>query len=177
LTFKAGSIRNYLEMLLGQEKHMARPKTLFTKEMTERAWNEREGLRKHDEMDKIEAVVKLSAIAAASRNPEEVEMITRIFRVTTQTLWRWGVAYKKDGMEGLYTKPKKPKPSKLTPEQKAEVFSWVKARKTADGKDVRWTLKTLRTAISDRFGVTLSINTISIWLQKEELNLKALRHH
>jgi len=67
------------------------------------------------------------------------------------------------------------KPSKLTSAQKAEILSWLDAGKTAHGEYIHWTLERLRYAISEAFGVTLGINTIWVWLRKENLKLKVPR--
>ena len=153
---------------------MARPKSRFTRELTERIQDDLKRLNLIERRNLVKVAVKLSAIIAATKHP--VETVAKIFDVKPVTLRRWGDAYEKNGMKGLYPKSKKPKPSKLTPEQQAEVISWVKAKKTADGKGVPWTHEKLREAISDRFGVTLGINTIWTWLGNEGIpDLKRYR--
>jgi transposase len=95
--------------------------------------------------------------------------------VAAQTIWRWVTAYRKEGLDGLYPKPKRPKPSKLNTEQKAVVISWLGSGKTAKGENIHWTLSQLRNAITEECGVTLGINTIWVWLRKENRKLKVPR--
>jgi len=149
---------------------MAREKTKFTKNLTECAKGELEHLIKEDKIGKIKVAKKLYAIVAATKNP--IETVAKIFDVTPATLWRWGKDYNDYGIKGLYTQSKEPKGSKLTQEQKAEVLSWIRTSKTAESEDDLWTLEKLRTAIAERFGVTLGINTIWAWLKREGVNLK-----
>ena len=113
---------------------MTRPKPPFTRELKERTEKDLNRLNLIEQRNLVEVAKRLSAIIAATKHPNET--VAKIFDISTETLWRWGDDYEKNGIKGLYPKPKKPKPSKLTPEQKAEVISLVKAKKTADGKGV-----------------------------------------
>jgi transposase len=40
------------------------------------------------------------------------------------------------------------------------------------GENVHWTLERLRQAIIEEFGITLGINTIWVWLRRENRKLK-----
>jgi transposase len=150
-----------------EEKHMARPKSIFLSDLAERAHIDLEMLDEH------KIILKLRAIAAAAKFP--VASVAEIFGVAAETIWRWAKAYQKLGVSGLYPKPRTPKPSKLAFSQKAEVLAWIDERKTADGQPVHWTLERLRQAISDKFGVTLGLNTIWVWLRRENRKLKVPR--
>ena len=148
---------------------MARPKSLFSPELASRAQADL------DVLDQRGIVQKLRAIVAASRLPTET--VADVLGVAAETIWRWAKAYENDGVEGLYPKSRQAKPSKLDPEQKAEVLAWIDECRTPDGKTVHWTLERLRQAIADHFGVTLGINTIWVWLRKENRKLKVPRPH
>ena len=104
-----------------------------------------------------------------------VATVAEVLDVAAETIWRWAKAYDKHGVEGLYPKSRRPKPSKLTPDQKAEVLAWVDGCRTPGGKVIHWTLERLRQTIADHFGVTLGINTIWVWLRKENRKLKVPR--
>jgi len=146
---------------------MARPKSVFSEDLSARA---RADL---DALDQSRIALKLQAIIAASKYP--VGSVAEILGLAAETIWRWAVAYRNDGVEGLYPKPRSPKPSKLTSAQKADVLSWLDAGKTPRGEDTHWTLERLRHAIFEEFGVTLGINTIWVWLRRENRKLKVPR--
>ena len=146
---------------------MARPKSVFLEELADRAQADL------DVINDSKIGIKLRAIIASTKHP--ISTVADIFGVAVETIWRWGTAYQKDGLNGLYPKPRRPKPSKLTPAQKTAILSWMDAGKTAQGEDIHWTLERLRQAISEAFGVTLGINTIWVWLRKENLKLKVPR--
>jgi len=146
---------------------MARPKSSFFPELAERAQKDL------DRLDRGKAVRKLRAILSAAKHP--VATVAEITGVTPQTLCRWVASYRKEGLAGLYPKPKRPKPSKLTEGQKAAVRAWLEGGKTAGGKDTHWTLERLRQAIGEEFGVALGVNAIWVWLRKEGWRHKAPR--
>jgi len=150
---------------------MARPKSVFLEELAKRACADLEIL------DQFKVTVKLRAIIAAARHP--VGVVAEIFGVGAQTLWRWAKAYQKHGLEGLYPKGRAPKASKLTLAQKDEVLAWIDGRTTAKGESIHWTLERLRYAIAEKFEVSLGLNTIWVWLRKENRKLKVPRprHH
>ena len=150
---------------------MARPKTVFCEELAARAQADL------DSLDHSKIAIKLRAIIAASKYPTST--VAEILGVAAETIWRWATAYRKHGISSLYQKARSPKPSKLTSTQKAETLSWLDAGKTAQGEDIHWTLERLRQAIFDAFGVSLGINTIWVWLRRENRKLKVPRpqHH
>jgi transposase len=146
---------------------MSRPKSIFSAELASKAQADLDALDHHG------VIQKLRAIVAASKHP--VEMVAEILGVAAETIWRWAKAYKAEGLEGLYPKPRRAKPSKLGPTQKDQVLAWIDESKTPDGKDVHWTLERLRQAVIDHFGITLGINTLWVWLRKEDRKPKVPR--
>ncbi|MHC1712957.1 MAG: helix-turn-helix domain-containing protein [Solidesulfovibrio sp.] len=146
---------------------MARPKSIFSPELALRAQADLETLDQHG------VIQKLRAIIAGSRLPTAA--VAEVLGVATETIWRWAKAYEKDGLEGLYPKTRRAKPSKLDADQRKTVLAWVDECRMPDGMAVHWTLKRLRQVITDSFGITLGINTIWVWLRKENRKLKVPR--
>jgi transposase len=146
---------------------MARPKTLFSQELAAKAQADLKLLDQHG------IIQKLRAIVSASSHPTAI--IAEVLGVSVETIWRWAKAYEKNGVEGLYPKTRRAKPSKLDSSQKAMVLTWIDECRTQDGKAVHWTLERLRQAILDQFNVTLGINTIWVWLRNENRRLKVPR--
>jgi transposase len=146
---------------------MARPKAVFLDDLATRAQADL------DSLDHSKIAFKLHAIISATKYP--VGTVAVILGVAAETIWRWATAYKKYGLDGLYPKTRNPKPSKLNSAQKAETLAWLDAGKTAKGEDIHWTLERLRQAIAEAFGITLGINTIWVWLRRENRKLKVPR--
>jgi transposase len=146
---------------------MSRPKSIFSLELAQRAQADIETLDQHG------VIGKLRAIIAASKHP--VATVAEVLGVASETIWRWAKVYEKEGLPGLYPRSRRGKPSKLDSRKKEEVLAWVDECKMPDGREVHWTLERLRQAIVDHFGVTLGINTIWVWLRKEQRRLKVPR--
>jgi len=144
---------------------MARPKSIFSKDLAARAQTDL------DALDSNRITLKLQAVISATKYP--VGSVAEILGVASETIWRWATAYKKNGLHGLYPKTRNPKTSKLTSEQKTKVLFWLDSGQSPKGENVRWTLERLRHAIFEEFGVALGINTIWVWLRKENRKLKA----
>ena len=146
---------------------MARPKSIFSPELALRAQADLEVLDQHGVIQKLRALIAGSRLPAAT--------VAEVLGVATETIWRWAKAYERDGLEGLYPKARRAKPSKLDADQRKAVLAWVDDCSTPDGRTVHWTLERLRQVIIDSFGVTLGINTIWVWLRKENRKLKVPR--
>lgn len=146
---------------------MARGKPEFLDGVAERA---RTDLKT---VDRSRVAFKLNAIVAVTRHT--AEKVADIMSVAPQTIWRWVRVYKEEGLSGLQTKPKRPKPSKLTKEQKRQVLKWLDEARTPDGRHAHWTLEKLRQALADEFSVELGTTTIWTWLRKEGKKLKVPR--
>ena len=146
---------------------MARPKIVFTEALAERAQADL------DALDSNRAAFKLRAIVSATKHP--VAQAAEIMGVAAETVWRWGAAYAEQGVGALCPKPKKPRASKLTKEQKAQALKWIDEAKAPSGRHAHWTLEKLCQAFIDEFNVELSINAIWAWLRKEGKKLKVPR--
>ena len=146
---------------------MARPKLVFSESLAAKAKADMKLL------DHPKILQKLQAIVAASSFP--VETVAQVMGVSAETIWRWAKTYQQQGHEGLYPKPKKPKPSKLMPAQKAEVLAWLDERRNSAGERVHWTLERLQYSIMQEFGVNLVISSIWVWLRRENRVLKVPR--
>ena len=146
---------------------MARPKSVFLESLVSSAKADMELL------DHYKILQKLQAIVAASSFP--IETVAKVMGVAAETIWRWAKSYKKHGVSGLYPKPKKPKPSKLTDAQKDEVMAWLDERKSPTGERMHWTLERLQYSIMKEFGVSLGISTIWVWLHRASMVLKVPR--
>ena len=146
---------------------MARPKSLFSPELAMRAQSDLDALDQHGVIQKLRAIIAATSLPTSA--------VAAVLGVAVETIWRWAKAYEKDGLEGLYPKSRRARPSKLSAEQKVEVLSWVDECKNQNGTDVHWTLERLRQAISDCFGIVLGINTLWVWLRKEGRKLKVPR--
>jgi transposase len=149
------------------EGNMARPKAADLCELAARAESDLNAL------DRGKVTDKLRAIASVSAHPYET--VADIMKVTVQTLCNWVAAYRENGVDGLVPKPKKPKPSKLSSEQKAAVLSWLDAGKTAKGEEVHWTVGGLCAAVLEEFGVSIGTTAVWTWLRKEGMKPKAPR--
>lgn len=146
---------------------MARPKSVFSPGLAERAQADLDALDQHGIIQKLRAIVTASKIPIAN--------VAEVLGVATETIWRWAKAYEREGLDGLAPKIRRAKASKLMPSQQAQVLTWIDECKTHDGRAVHWTLERLRQAISDHFGIVLGINTIWVWLRKENRRLKVPR--
>ncbi len=146
---------------------MGRPKSTCSQELARQAHADL------DALDHYGVIQKLRAIIAAADHP--IATVASIMGVASETIWRWAKTYEKEGVGGLYPKPKKAKPSKLNDAQKAEVLSWIDNRRDPAGRDIHWTLERLQQAIIDSFDKRLGVNTIWTWLRKEGRKLKVPR--
>jgi transposase len=146
---------------------MARPKTVFSESLASRAKADMVSLGNHKILQKLQAIV------AATSFP--IETVAQVMGVAAESIWRWAKAYQKNGLEGLYPRPKKPRSSKLALAQKDTVLAWIDERKNSAGERVHWTLERLQYAIMQEFGVILSVPSIWVWLRKENRMLKVPR--
>ena len=97
-----------------------------------------------------EVANKLRAVIASKSN--NITYVAKIFMVTRMTLNLWIKSFKKDGALGLVDKPKKPRGSRLNPDQLSVVEGWLK-------ENCSLTINALRIKIIDHFGIELSMAT------------------
>ena len=160
-------VLNRIKSVFTMSVQKGSPKVVFTEELAAQALADLE-VENHPKVIK-----KLQAIASAAKYP--VTVVADITHVSTQTLREWAHAYHEKGLEGLHPKVYAARATKLSPEQKNEILKWVDECRTPQGELTHWTLERLRFSINESFGVTLGINTIWVWLRKENRKLKAPR--
>ena len=146
---------------------MARPKTVFSERLAASAKADMVSLEHYKILQKLQAIVSATSFP--------IEIVAQVMGVAAESIWRWAKAYQKNGLEGLYPQPKKPKPSKLATAQKDDVLAWIDERKNSAGERIHWTFERLQYAIMQEFGVTLSIPSIWVWLRRENRVLKVPR--
>lgn len=141
---------------------MARPKTIIDRALADLA---QEAL---DELDDSGLAIKLQAIKSCAAHP--VQTVAQIIGVQRQSLRNWILAFRKDGVAGLVSKPKGHRKSKLDKQRWAEVADWIQRGQTADGAAVHWTLEGLSRAIGERFGV--SLGATALWRQVHKMGFR-----
>jgi transposase len=146
---------------------MARPKTIFTPELAQKAQADLSATKDEKIRKKLGAII--------SGVKFQINELAEILRVNPGTIRTWAKVYAQEGLDGLYHKPRRPKRSKLSIDQKNIVLSWMDSGKNSKGEATHWTLPKLRLAIQDEFGITLGINTIWVWLRKSGRKLKVSR--
>ena len=103
--------------------------------------------------------VKLKAIIALGT--ADILEVARITCYSPNSLRNWVKRFNSEGLPGLYTRPRKYRPPKLTEPQTAELLGLLD-----DGKK-NWTLRMLKEEISNRFNVSMSINGIWLLLKRK----------
>ena len=96
------------------------------------------------------AANRVQAIISAYKN--EVKKVLEVLDLSRDTLHRWCVNYKEDGLEGLMN-DRKPSRSKLTEEQKSILNEWISANPT-------YTLKELAHKCNQEFGLEIGKSSI-----------------
>ena len=104
---------------------MARPKSLFLEDLAVRAQSDLNFLKD----SKI--ALKLKAIIAATKH--SISIVAEIFGVVEETIWRWGTSYRKEGLDGLYPKPRRPNLQNLLQLRKLKYFlGWMRAKQRTE---------------------------------------------
>ena len=99
---------------------------------------------------------------------ESTKRIAASYGVSEVSVWRWGQAAKKNGLDTLKPKPPPGRPRTLTPEQEQEVFRWV------TGGDPRqygldfglWTRAIIKDLIAERMGIELGTTAVGNCLHR-----------
>jgi transposase len=141
---------------------MARPKEVIDRKLAEKA---------RIELGKItdyRLCQKLRAIVSSLDHP--IKVVAQINGVGPDTIWRWIICFRQEGIEGLKDKPKGHRSSKLSEVQWQEVESWLKKSRDAQGNPIHWTLFGLQVHIAKEFKIDSGIT--SLWYQVHKRNFK-----
>ena len=114
---------------------------------------------------KSKTSLRLLAIISAGRGKTILE-ISEFFRVTRQSVYFWITKYKKEGLSGLYDRPKGHPKKRLSPRQEKEIIEWLSSGKSVDGEPIHWTIDKLKAAIEEEYRVILSRSRVGALLQE-----------
>jgi transposase len=127
---------------------------------------------------------QLRAVAARQTNAKVVRRLLAIAMVLDghsrqaaataqamdrQTLRDWVIRYNQSGIDGLMDRPRPGRPALLSPEQQAELETWVEeGPDLAQAGVARWRRFDLSRRISERFGVAMHERTVGkiLWRLK-----------
>ncbi|MBM3335022.1 helix-turn-helix domain containing protein, partial [Candidatus Sumerlaeota bacterium] len=98
---------------------------------------------------------RLLAIIAVGRE-KRLQEVADILRVTRQSVYRWIGRYRRQGLRGLYDRPKGHRRKRLSDPQEQEIQRWLVEGKDAGGGFQRWTVDKMKMAVEKQFGVGLS---------------------
>jgi transposase len=93
------------------------------------------------------------------KSGEHPDQVAKYFQISRAMVYRWVQHYDRHGPTALETKKSKGPSSRLTDEQKAQVFRWIVGQNPAqlEFEDFAlWTRKIVRDLIRQKFGVKLS---------------------
>ena len=128
---------------------MSRPKEIIDTSLAKAAFDELQSLKHH------RIHLRLLAIHKCGERP--IKEVAEFLGVGRDTVSRWIRRFRRDGVKGLYDKPKGHNPSKLSEEQKRTVERWLRESENARGQKVHWTLEKLRAEIEKEFDVQISL--------------------
>jgi transposase len=93
--------------------------------------------------------------------------VANAFGVHLTTVAKWMARHRADGAVGLAARPTPGRPRRLTPDQDADVRSWLAQKPTDHGfRTNLWTAARVAELIERRFGVTYHPNYLREWLSK-----------
>lgn len=107
------------------------------------------------------AAIRLRAIASAKT--EGVNVVAKVFGVTTNTIRSWVKAYAKDGLSGLDYKPGRGRKGKLQDEHLQAIRGWV-------DKNCNMTIAEIVDRIKEKYGIETSKSAVHRVLQKLDLS-------
>ena len=122
-------------------------------------------------LDDAELCTRLLAIAQTAERP--VSEVATAFHISARTLFRWISAYRAHGLDGLKSRPRGHRRSKLSDEHKRRLGQWVAQGINARGESTHWTLEKLRAALSSEFGISISI--MPLWLHLRKMGFQMRR--
>lgn len=141
---------------------MARPKKGVNIELAQQAKAELKRIKDYKVCIRLQAI-----ISSADRS---VELVSDILGIHGSTLWRWIKRFKKEGVKGLYDRPKGHNPAKLGSEHREKIAQWLTEGKNSSGRYVHWTLKHLQNEIESVFGV--KVGKTPLWLVIRKLGFR-----
>jgi len=113
--------------------------------------------------------------AIRSLRHHSLNVVSSVIGIDRSRIKAWVKRFSEEGLAGLEDRPRKPKRSKLSEAQKAEVIRWVDTGRNHAGRDINWTLEKLRQSIEDEFGIRMGINTLWVFIRKEGYSFKRAR--
>ena len=105
--------------------------------------------------------VRLLAIISARRGKTILET-SDFLMVTRQSVYFWIKKYKKEGLSGLYDRPKGHPQKRLKAQHEKQIKKWLDQSKGPHGGPFHWTIDKLKVAIEDQFGVVLSRSWVGV---------------
>lgn len=141
---------------------MARPKEIIDPQLVHQAKRE---LAKRPS-DRV--YFRLLAVVKAGDHP--ITEVARFLEVSRDTVSRWIKRFRADGVAGLQDRPKGHNPSKLSPEQRQEITTWLANGRNAQGKPVHWTLEKLQQALQQEYDISLSL--MPLWCHVRQLGFR-----
>lgn len=109
--------------------------------------------------------VRLLAIISAGRGKTILE-ISDFVMVTRQSVYFWIKKYKKEGLSGLYDRPKGHRQKRLKPQHEEQIQKWLDQSEGPHGGPFHWTIDKLKAAIEEQFGVVLSRSRVGVLVQQ-----------
>jgi putative transposase len=109
--------------------------------------------------------LRLLAVISAGRGKTILET-SDFLMVTRQSVYFWIKRYKKQGLDGLYDRPKGHPARRLSPEQERQIKKWLDQNQGPEGETFHWTIDKLKAAIAEEFGVVLSRSWVAVLLKQ-----------
>src|SRR5271165_5339776 len=121
-------------------------------------------MRKHDARKSDHATLEALRERAVRRvhEGESPEVVARVFGIGRTAIYRWLAEYRRGGWGALKAKPLFGRPPKLDGKKLQWVYSMVTQKNPLQLKFVfaLWTREMVAKLIKDKFGVTLSANSV-----------------
>jgi transposase len=141
---------------------MARPKKVVNITLAQEAEQAMKTIPDH------QTCLRLQAIISSASYP--INLVSKIFGTTRQTVWRWIKKFSSEGVTGLKDEAKGHRPAKLNEEQRLQVAKWLAEGKDSQGNPVHWTLAKLALSGEAEFGVTMK--QTPLWRLVRQLGFK-----
>ena len=146
---------------------MARKFSLLTTELLE------EANKAYAKLKEGKIAKKLLAIIACSEH--SAQEVGKILKVSPFSIYKWIRKFSEEGIEGLKETRGGNYPQKLLDTQWEEIKRIVISGRDFSGVEVNWTLKKLKEAIKERYGVNHCIESIRRNLNKRGVVLRRPR--